>query len=108
MSPAAPRAARASAVAAQLAFGALGSDTGGSIRLPAACCGIVGLKPTYGRVSRAGAMALSWALDHLGPMTRTVRDCALMFELIAGPRSARRDQQPPSGARRPGGARRRH
>ena len=72
------------AVAAQLAFGTLGSDTGGSIRLPAACCGIVGLKPTYGRVSRAGAMALSWALDHLGPMTRTVQDCALMFELIAG------------------------
>ena len=72
------------AVAAGLAFGALGSDTGGSIRLPAACCGIVGLKPTYGRVSRAGAMALSWSLDHLGPMTRSVRDAALMLEIIAG------------------------
>jgi aspartyl-tRNA(Asn)/glutamyl-tRNA(Gln) amidotransferase subunit A len=85
-----------SAVAARLVFGALGSDTGGSIRLPAACCGIVGLKPTYGRVSRAGAMALSWALDHLGPMTRTVRDCALMFELIAGhdPRDATSSRRP--------------
>ncbi len=72
------------AVAAGLAFGALGSDTGGSIRLPAACCGIVGIKPTYGRVSRAGAMPLSWSLDHLGPMARTVRDAALMLELIAG------------------------
>jgi aspartyl-tRNA(Asn)/glutamyl-tRNA(Gln) amidotransferase subunit A len=72
------------AVAAGLAFGALGSDTGGSIRLPAACCGIVGIKPTYGRVSRAGAMPLSWSLDHLGPMTRTVRDGAFMLELVAG------------------------
>jgi aspartyl-tRNA(Asn)/glutamyl-tRNA(Gln) amidotransferase subunit A len=73
-----------SAVAAGLALGALGSDTGGSIRLPAACCGIVGLKPTYGRVSRAGAMALSWSNDHLGPMTRTVRDAALMLTAMAG------------------------
>ncbi|MBI4636459.1 MAG: Asp-tRNA(Asn)/Glu-tRNA(Gln) amidotransferase subunit GatA [Candidatus Rokubacteria bacterium] len=78
------------AVAAGLALGALGSDTGGSIRLPAACCGIVGLKPTYGRVSRAGVMALSWSLDHLGPMTRTVRDAALLLGAIAGhdPRDA--------------------
>ncbi len=74
----------AAAVAARLAFGALGSDTGGSIRLPAACCGIVGLKPTYGRVSRAGVMALSWSLDHVGPMTRTVADAALMLRAIAG------------------------
>ena len=74
----------AAAVAAGLTHGALGSDTGGSIRLPAACCGIVGVKPTYGRVSRAGAMALSWSLDHLGPMTRTVRDAALMLEIVAG------------------------
>jgi aspartyl-tRNA(Asn)/glutamyl-tRNA(Gln) amidotransferase subunit A len=73
-----------SAVAARLAYGALGSDTGGSIRLPAACCGIVGIKPTYGRVSRAGAMALSWSLDHLGPMARTVRDAALMLQIVAG------------------------
>ena len=72
------------AVAANLIAGALGSDTGGSIRLPAACCGIVGLKPTYGRVSRAGAMPLSWSLDHVGPMARTVRDVALMFGVIAG------------------------
>ena len=73
------------AVAAGLALGALGSDTGGSIRLPAACCGIVGIKPTYGRVSRAGVMPLSWSLDHLGPMARTVRDAALMLQVIAGP-----------------------
>jgi aspartyl-tRNA(Asn)/glutamyl-tRNA(Gln) amidotransferase subunit A len=72
------------AVAASLALGALGSDTGGSIRLPAACCGIVGLKPTYGLVSRAGAMPLSWSLDHLGPMTRTVEDGALLLGIIAG------------------------
>jgi aspartyl-tRNA(Asn)/glutamyl-tRNA(Gln) amidotransferase subunit A len=78
------------AVAAGFAAGAIGSDTGGSIRLPAAVCGIVGLKPTYGRVSRAGAMPLSWSLDHLGPMTRTVRDAALMLGVIAGhdPRDA--------------------
>jgi aspartyl-tRNA(Asn)/glutamyl-tRNA(Gln) amidotransferase subunit A len=72
------------AVAAGLALGALGSDTGGSIRLPAACCGVVGLKPTWGRVSRAGAMALSWSMDHLGPLTRTVRDAGLMLQAIAG------------------------
>jgi aspartyl-tRNA(Asn)/glutamyl-tRNA(Gln) amidotransferase subunit A len=72
------------AVAARLCAGALGSDTGGSIRLPAAACGIVGLKPTYGRVSRAGAMPLSWSYDHLGPMTLTVRDCALLLGIIAG------------------------
>jgi aspartyl-tRNA(Asn)/glutamyl-tRNA(Gln) amidotransferase subunit A len=78
------------AVAAGLVVGALGSDTGGSIRLPAACCGIVGLKPTYGRVSRAGVMPLSWSLDHVGPMTRTVRDAAMLLAAIAGhdPRDA--------------------
>lgn len=72
------------AVAAGLGFASLGSDTGGSIRLPAAYCGIVGLKPTYGLVSRAGVLPLSWSLDHVGPLTRTVRDCALVLEAIAG------------------------
>ena len=74
----------AAAVAANLGYATLGSDTGGSIRLPAAYCGLVGLKPTYGRVSRAGVLPLSWSLDHVGPMTRTVRDCAIMLEVIAG------------------------
>jgi len=74
----------AAAVAAGFALGALGSDTGGSIRLPAACCGVVGLKPTYGRVSRAGAMPLSWSLDHLGPLTRTVADAARLLGIVAG------------------------
>ncbi|MBC8338370.1 MAG: amidase [Rhodospirillales bacterium] len=72
------------AVAAGLAFGALGSDTGGSIRFPASCCGVVGLKPTYGRVSRHGAMPLSYSLDTVGPLTRTVADNALMFQAVAG------------------------
>ncbi|MBI2199745.1 MAG: Asp-tRNA(Asn)/Glu-tRNA(Gln) amidotransferase subunit GatA [Candidatus Rokubacteria bacterium] len=72
------------AVAAGLAMGALGTDTGGSIRLPAGCCGIVGLKPTYGRVSRAGVMPLSWSMDHVGPMALTVRDVALLLGVIAG------------------------
>jgi aspartyl-tRNA(Asn)/glutamyl-tRNA(Gln) amidotransferase subunit A len=72
------------AVAAALAAGALGTDTGGSIRLPAACCGVVGLKATYGRVSRAGVMPLSWSYDHVGPLARTTRDAALMLGLIAG------------------------
>jgi aspartyl-tRNA(Asn)/glutamyl-tRNA(Gln) amidotransferase subunit A len=72
------------AVAAGLCGGALGSDTGGSIRGPAAYCGIVGLKPTYGLVSRAGVLPLSWSLDHAGPMTRTVADTAVMLQAIAG------------------------
>jgi aspartyl-tRNA(Asn)/glutamyl-tRNA(Gln) amidotransferase subunit A len=72
------------AVAARLVYGALGSDTGGSIRLPAAANGVIGLKPTYGRVSRYGAMARAWSLDHVGPLTRTAEDCALMLQAIAG------------------------
>jgi aspartyl-tRNA(Asn)/glutamyl-tRNA(Gln) amidotransferase subunit A len=72
------------AVAAELCYGALGSDTGGSIRQPAAYCGIVGLKPTYGRVSTRGVIPLAWSLDTLGPMTRTVRDAALMLQAMAG------------------------
>lgn len=74
----------AAAVAAQLCYAAIGSDTGGSIRQPAAYCGIVGLKPTFGRVSTRGVIPLSWSLDHLGPMTRTVQDAALMLQVIAG------------------------
>ncbi len=74
----------AAAVAAGMCFGALGSDTGGSIRQPAAFCGIVGLKPTYGRVSTCGVMPLSWSLDHIGPFARTVTDVALLLESIAG------------------------
>lgn len=72
------------AVAAGLCYAALGSDTGGSIRFPAACCGIVGLKPTFGRVSRFGIFPLAASLDHVGPMTRSVRDAALMLDAIAG------------------------
>ena len=72
------------AVAAGLTYGAMGSDTGGSIRWPAFCCGIVGMKATYGRVSRAGVFPLSWNLDHTGPLTVTVRDCALMLQACAG------------------------
>jgi aspartyl-tRNA(Asn)/glutamyl-tRNA(Gln) amidotransferase subunit A len=72
------------AVAAQLCYAAIGTDTGGSIRLPAAHCGIVGLKPTYGRVSLRGVMPLAWSLDHVGPMTRTVTDAALTLQVIAG------------------------
>jgi aspartyl-tRNA(Asn)/glutamyl-tRNA(Gln) amidotransferase subunit A len=71
-------------VAARMVYGALGSDTGGSIRLPASACGVVGMKATYGRVSRAGAVARSWSLDHVGPLTRTVRDNARMLGVLAG------------------------
>jgi aspartyl-tRNA(Asn)/glutamyl-tRNA(Gln) amidotransferase subunit A len=74
----------AAAVAASLCYGALGSDTGGSVRLPASFCNIVGLKPTYGRVSTRGAIPLSWSLDHVGPLTRTVLDAAVLLQAIAG------------------------
>jgi aspartyl-tRNA(Asn)/glutamyl-tRNA(Gln) amidotransferase subunit A len=74
----------AAAVAAHLCYGAIGSDTGGSIRMPAAYCGIVGFKPTYGRVSTRGVIPLAWSLDHIGPMTRTAKDAALMLQVIAG------------------------
>jgi aspartyl-tRNA(Asn)/glutamyl-tRNA(Gln) amidotransferase subunit A len=72
------------AVAAGECMVGMGSDTGGSIRIPASVCGTVGLKPTYGRVSRRGVASLSWALDHVGPLTRTVRDTALVMDAIAG------------------------
>jgi aspartyl-tRNA(Asn)/glutamyl-tRNA(Gln) amidotransferase subunit A len=75
----------AAAVAACLVAAALGSDTGGSIRLPAHFCGVTGFKPTYGRVSRANAMPLSFTLDTVGPLARSVDDCALIMRTIAGP-----------------------
>ena len=74
----------AAAVAAGMCFGAIGTDTGGSVRQPAAFCGIVGLKPTYGRVSTRGVFPLSLSLDHVGPLCRNVVDTALMLEAIAG------------------------
>lgn len=74
----------ATGVAARMFHAALGSDTGASIRVPAHFCGVVGIKPTWGRVSRAGAMPLSWSLDTVGPLTRTVEDAALILGLIAG------------------------
>jgi aspartyl-tRNA(Asn)/glutamyl-tRNA(Gln) amidotransferase subunit A len=84
------------ALAAHLVPLATGSDTGGSIRNPASFCGLVGLKPTYGRVSRAGIIPLSWSLDHAGPMARTVADTALLLQAIAGA-----DRRDPSAALQP-------
>jgi aspartyl-tRNA(Asn)/glutamyl-tRNA(Gln) amidotransferase subunit A len=84
------------AVAAGLVFFAMGSDTGGSIRIPAAYCGCFGLKPTFGRVSRFGTMPLGSSLDHMGPMTQTARDAALVMDAIAGfdPRDDSSSRQP--------------
>jgi aspartyl-tRNA(Asn)/glutamyl-tRNA(Gln) amidotransferase subunit A len=84
------------AVAAKIIFGAMGSDTGGSIRIPAAFCGTVGLKPTYGRVSRYGVLPLAYSLDHMGPLTRCVRDAAIFLNAIAG-----RDRRDETSSRRP-------
>ncbi len=72
------------AVATGMALAAVGTDTGGSIRIPAALCGVVGLKPTYGRVSLRGILPLSWNLDHAGPITRKVEDAALMLQVMGG------------------------
>lgn len=84
------------AVAAGIVPGGIGSDTGGSIRIPASHCGVVGIKPTYGRISRAGALTLSWSLDHVGTLTRGVADGALMLSVLAGP-----DPADPTTLRRP-------
>jgi aspartyl-tRNA(Asn)/glutamyl-tRNA(Gln) amidotransferase subunit A len=86
----------AAAVAAGMAFMAMGSDTGGSIRIPASYCGTAGLKPTFGRVSKQGVMPLGYTLDHMGPLARTVRDCAIVLQAIAG-----YDARDPSCARQP-------
>lgn len=74
----------AASVAGSIVFGSIGSDTGGSIRIPASCCGIVGMKPTFGRVSKYGVFPLSPTLDHLGPMTRCVQDNAILLNIISG------------------------
>jgi len=84
------------AVGAGLAAAALGTDTGGSVRIPASLCGIVGLKPTYGRVSRRGVLPLAWSLDHIGPMVRSVEDAALLLGVLAG-----QDPADPSTTARP-------
>jgi len=84
------------ALAAGLVTGATGSDTGGSIRGPAAFCGVVGLKPTYGRSSRSGVLTLSWTLDHTGPLARTVEDCAYLVQPLAG-----HDPADPASSRAP-------
>ncbi|MCC7105974.1 MAG: amidase [Chloroflexi bacterium] len=84
------------AVAAGIGVASLGTDTGGSIRIPAALCGVVGLKPTYGRVSRAGVFPLSWACDHVGPLTRSVMDAAYVLGAMAGA-----DKRDPSASSRP-------
>jgi len=74
----------AAAVAAGMCSGALGTDTAGSIRLPAACCGVVGFKPTWGAVPVAGVVPLAWSYDHVGPLARTVEDAAMLFAVLAG------------------------
>lgn len=81
----------AAAVAARLCFAAIGTDTAGSIRLPAAFCGVVGLKPTYGCVSAEGVVPLSWSFDHVGPIARSVEDAAIVFEAISGTELAQVD-----------------
>ena len=74
----------ANGIAAGLFYGGVGTDTGGSIRMPAALCGITGLKPTFGRVPKSGVVPLSWNLDHVGPMARTAGDCAVLLDVMAG------------------------
>jgi aspartyl-tRNA(Asn)/glutamyl-tRNA(Gln) amidotransferase subunit A len=74
----------AAGLAGQMFLGTLGSDTGGSIRMPASLCGITGIKPTYGRVSLRGVLPLAWSLDHAGPMARSAEDCAILLQAIAG------------------------
>jgi aspartyl-tRNA(Asn)/glutamyl-tRNA(Gln) amidotransferase subunit A len=86
----------AAALAAGMCLGALGTDTGGSIRIPASACGVVGLKPTRGLVSLTGVMPFSWSLDHAGPMALNVEDCAILLDAISG-----YDQEDPESVRKP-------
>ena len=84
----------AAALAAGMAFGALGTDTGGSIRIPSAACGTVGLKPAFGEISCAGVVPLSTTLDHVGPMARSVADTALMYDALTGESAVRARRRP--------------
>jgi len=88
------------AVVAGLCAGALGSDTGGSIRIPASLCGCVGLKPTFGAITLGGTFALGWSLDHAGPLTRTVDDAGMLLDVLSGGEAGRRSRRAPDGPRR--------
>ncbi len=92
----------AAAIAAGMCLGAIGTDTGGSIRIPASCCGVTGFKPTYGRVSCYGVIPLSWSLDHVGPMGRSAEDCAILYDAIAkyDPRDPNSVSGPPTAPSR--------
>jgi aspartyl-tRNA(Asn)/glutamyl-tRNA(Gln) amidotransferase subunit A len=92
----------AAAVAAGMCLGAIGTDTGGSIRIPSSCCGVTGLKPTYGRVSCYGVIPLSWSLDHVGPIAHSAEDCAILFDTIAkyDPRDPNSVSGPPTSPNR--------
>lgn len=92
----------AAAVASGMCLGAIGTDTGGSIRIPSACCGITGLKPTYGRVSCYGVIPLSWSLDHVGPLAHSAEDCAILFDAMAkyDPRDPNSVSGPPTSPNR--------
>ena len=87
----------AAAVAAGLGLGSIGTDTGGSIRIPAALTGVFGLKPSYGRISRAGVTPLSWSLDHLGPLARSARDIGILWEVLSGEEPDDPPARPPDG-----------
>ena len=95
--PAGSSSGTGAAVASGMILGGTGSDTGGSIRGPAALCGITGIKPTYGRCSRAGVLPLAQSLDHTGPMAWTVEDCAILLQAMAG-----HDPDRPGQRRSPG------